>query len=193
MQLKCRTRDFIMEDGERYRVLVDPRSGMPLFYPNLFVTTQVRNRSLSVASMDAVCAALNVLLTHCSTCSIDLEGRIRDRRFLNPAELDAIRDICQKRFGKHDSAVVVPLRHDKANQRVQTGSEYVRLTHMGNYLRWLSYTMLGSAVDESAARQIEPVHRGLTSRRPIGRRYAEVRGGRLPSKWRFSGETVACV
>jgi hypothetical protein len=36
---------------------------MPFFYPNLFVTAQVRNRSLSVASMDAVCAARNVLLT----------------------------------------------------------------------------------------------------------------------------------
>lgn len=108
-----------MEDGERYRVLVDPRSDIPLFYPNLFVTAQVRNRSLSVATMDAVCAALNVLLTHCSTCGIDLEDRIRGRRFLSPAELDAIRDICQKRFGKHDSAVVVPLRHSRANQRVR--------------------------------------------------------------------------
>lgn len=171
-----------MEGGERYRVLVDPRSGMPLFYPNLFVTAQVRNRSLSVASMDAVCAALNVLLTHCSTCGIDLECRIRDRCFLNPAELNAIRDICQKRFGKNDSAVVVHLRHSKANQRVQTGSEYVRLTHMANYLRWLSHTMLGSAVDESAARQIELVHRGLTSRRSIGRRNAEVKRGRLLSR-----------
>lgn len=166
-----------MGDGERCRVLVDPRSGMPLFYPNLFVTTQVRNRSLSVASMDAACAAINVFLTHCSKCGIDLEGRIRDRRFLSPAELDAIRDICQRRFGKHGSAVVVPLRHNKAKQRVQTGSEYVRLTHVANYLRWLSHTLLGSTLDESAARQIELVHRGLTSRRPIGRRCADVKRG----------------
>jgi hypothetical protein len=53
---------------------------------------------------------------------------------------------------------------------------------MANYLRWLSHTMLGSAVDESAARQIELVHRGLTSRRPIGRRNAEVKRGPTPEQ-----------
>nr|WP_256470293.1 site-specific integrase [Luteibacter flocculans] len=42
--------------------------------------------------------------------------------------------------------------------------------------------MLGSAVDESAARQIELIHRGLTSRRPIGRRNAEVKRGPTPAQ-----------
>jgi len=62
MRLGYRTQGFVLEDGERYCLLVAPDSGLPLFYPNLFVTTQVRNRSLSVASMDAAFAAINVLL-----------------------------------------------------------------------------------------------------------------------------------
>jgi hypothetical protein len=134
---------------------------MPLFYPNLFVTTQVRNRSLSVASMDAASAAINVLLTYCIERGIDLESRIRGRRFFNPAELDAIRDECQKRRSKHGGVAVVPFRGRNAKQRVGAGSEYTRLTHVANYLRWLSHTMLGSTVDEATARQIDLIHRGL--------------------------------
>ena len=43
-------------------------------------------------------------------------------------------------------------------------------------------TLLGSALDEAAARQVELVHRGLTSRRPIGRRCAGVKRGPTPEQ-----------
>jgi integrase len=182
MQLGYRTQGFVLQDGERYCLLVDPDSGMPLFYPNLFVTTQVRNRSLSAASMDAASTAINVLLTYCAGRGIDLESRIRRRHLFNPAELDAIRDECQKRRGKHGSAAVVPIRGRKARQRVGAGSEYTRLTHVANYLRWLSYTLLGSTVDGAIARQIDLVHRGLISRRPIGRSSAAAKSGPTPEQ-----------
>jgi len=42
---------FVMESGERYCLLIDKNNGLPLFYPNLFLTTQVRNRSLSYSSI----------------------------------------------------------------------------------------------------------------------------------------------
>ncbi|WP_426662439.1 hypothetical protein [Rhodanobacter aciditrophus] len=137
---------------------------MPLFYPNLFVTTQVRNRSLSAASMNAASAAINVLLTYCSERGVNLESRIRERRFFSPAELDTIRDECQKRRSKHGGAAVAPFRGRKATQRIGAGSEYARLTHVANYVRWLSHTLLGSAIDTVAARQIDQVHRGLIGR-----------------------------
>lgn len=181
MQLGYRTQGFVLQEGERYCLLVDPDSGMPLFYPNLFVTTQVRNRSLSAASMDAASTAINVLLTYCAGRGIDLESRIRGRHLFNPAELDAIRDECQKRRSKHGGAKVVPIRGRKA-QRVGAASEYTRLTHVANYLRWLSYTLLGSTVDGSIARQIDLVHRGLISRRPIGRPSAAAKNGPTPEQ-----------
>jgi len=78
MRLRYRTQGFVLGDGERSCLLVDPGSGMPPFYPNLFVTTQVRNRSLSTASMDAASSAINVLLTYCTERGIDLENRIRE-------------------------------------------------------------------------------------------------------------------
>jgi len=182
MRLRYRTQGFVLGDGERYCLLTDPASGMPLFYPNLFVTTQVRNRSLSTASMDAASSAINVLLTYCTERGIDLENRIRERRFFNPAELDVIRDECQKRRNKHESAAVVPFRGRKTRNRVGAGSEYTRLTHVANYLRWLPHILLGSTVDGSTARQVDLVHRGLIGRRPIGRRSAAVKSGPTPEQ-----------
>jgi hypothetical protein len=35
MRRRFRSQSFVMADGERYCLLVDPDSGMPLFYPNL--------------------------------------------------------------------------------------------------------------------------------------------------------------
>lgn len=182
MRLGYRTQGLVLGDGERYCLLVDPGTGMPLFYPNLFVTTQVRNRSLSAASMNAASAAINVLLTYCSERGINLESRIRERRFFSPAELDTIRDECQKRRSKHGGAAVVPFLGRKATQRIGAGSEYARLTHVANYVRWLSHTLLGSAIDTVAARQIDQVHRGLIGRRPIGRRGAAVKNGPTPEQ-----------
>jgi integrase len=182
MLLGYRTQGFVLGSGERYCLLVNPDSGMPLFHPNLFVTTQVRNRSLSVASMDAASTAINVLLTYCAGRGIDLESRIRARRFFSPAELDAIRDECQRRRSKHAGPAAMPFRGRKARQRIGAGSEYARLTYIANYLRWLSHTLLGSTVDESTTRQIDLVHRGLIGRRPLGRRSAAVKSGPTPKQ-----------
>lgn len=174
MQRKYRTHGFVMGDGERYCLLVDPDTGIPLFHPNLFVTTQVRNRSLSVASMDAALASINVLLTYCVGRGIDLEKRFRGRRFFSPAELDAIRDECQKRFRKQSDSKVAHLARSRVGQRIGIGSEYSRLTHVAKYLRWLANTLLGSSIDEATARHIGEAYGSLLARRPIGRRNAGV-------------------
>lgn len=173
-----------MADGERYCLLVDPDSRLPLFYPCLFVTTQVRNRSLSVAAMEATLAAISVLLTHCVERGIDLEHRIRSRQFLRPAELDAIRDDCQERFSATSNSTVVPLRKGKRGQRVGLGSEYIRLSYIAEYIRWLSHTLFGSEIDQAAALEIDRVTNGVLSRRPKGKRSA-------PTKLGFSAMQIA--
>lgn len=75
MRLKYKLRSFAMADGERYCLLADPTSGAPLFYPNLFVTTQIRNTELSTASMEAALVAINVLLVFCDTRSIEVVNK----------------------------------------------------------------------------------------------------------------------
>jgi len=51
---------FVMGSGERYCLLVE-RSGLPLYYPNLYITTQVRNKSLSFSAMESTLSGISVL------------------------------------------------------------------------------------------------------------------------------------
>jgi len=39
------TTTFKMDSGERYCHVINLTTGLPEFYPNLYLTTQVRNRS----------------------------------------------------------------------------------------------------------------------------------------------------
>jgi hypothetical protein len=102
---KQRIKSFILHSGERYCLLIDSASGMPLYYPNLFVTTQIRNNSLSLAAMETTLTALSLLLSFCDENGIDLETRFLKRKFLTLHEADGIRDYCQKRLAapQHDS------------------------------------------------------------------------------------------
>ncbi|WP_262420567.1 hypothetical protein [Pantoea vagans] len=36
--------NFVMDSGERYCMVVDRSYGLPEYFPNLFLTTQIRNR-----------------------------------------------------------------------------------------------------------------------------------------------------
>jgi len=130
---------FCMASGERYCVLIDQRTGIPLSRPNLFVTTQIRNRSLSLSAMEAALNGIQILLVFCEDRGIDLEGRFLRCEFFRTNELDSIRDFCQKRFepGK-SSAESKVLKFEVARTRVEKATEYSRLTEVAEYLEWLS-------------------------------------------------------
>ncbi len=102
--LKYCIKTFIMESGERYCLLVDTTTGIPLFYPNLYVTTQIRNNSLSVSAMETALTSINVFLSYCDDEELDLEKRFIRRVFFTLPEIDGIRDCCQKRFKKERAA-----------------------------------------------------------------------------------------
>lgn len=164
------TKNFTMESGERYCQLVDSVSGEVLFYPNLFVTTQIRNRSLSLSAMQAALRGIQVLLQLMGERGEDLEKRFRRKEFLRDYELDAICDACQSRRGKPSAAVrltvVAPLRRQGPNEdAVATETVYGRLTAIANYVGWLSHTLLVS-IDADTRTLIDAMVTGIKSRRP---------------------------
>ena len=132
-------------DGERYRLLVDGQTGVPLWYPNLYVTTQVRNASKSVATMDSCLRCIKVLLEYCDDRQIDLEERIRLRsaELLSLPELDGLRAFCQRNFEAADrkrfrrkSAGTILTLPAAAPPRVSKAYEYQRLSYIADYLGW---------------------------------------------------------
>lgn len=51
---------FILTSGERYCIIMDNENKAPLFYPNLYLTIQLRNRECSVLTMEATALTLSL-------------------------------------------------------------------------------------------------------------------------------------
>lgn len=161
-----------MQGGERYCLLVDRETGMPLYYPNLYVTTQVRNRSNSVAAMESALSGINVLLSFCDERQIDLADRFLKREFFATHELDAIRDYCQQSFARRAADVRLDVTSINSNVRPKparkTGlaNEYMRLTHIAKYVEWLATVLLTGEIERKTTLDIARMKKGFESRRP---------------------------
>jgi hypothetical protein len=150
MQKDFLMKSFVMSEGERYCLLVDKYSGVPLYYPNLYLVTQVRNRSLSYASMESALSGISVLLKFLIEQNQDLISRFSRYDFIEFNELDAIRDYCQIKFSvrttvPHANNVFTLKELQWSDAKVSSKTEYVRLTVISNYLQWLAEFLTSKA------------------------------------------------
>jgi integrase len=171
--LNYQIKSFIMKSGERYCLLADKSVGIPLYLPNLYITTQVRNSSKSVAAMESALTGLNVLLTFCDGQGVNLELRLLKREFFEPHELDAFRDFCQQKFVSRrvdqSKKLVTPIRKSgrkRPSQKASLPSEYMRLTYAAKYIDWLSQHLLSAEKYRESKSAIERMIQGLNTRRP---------------------------
>ncbi len=157
-------KSFVMESGERYCLLVDGYSGLPLFYPNLFVTTQVLNRSLSYSTMESALSGISVLLRY-------MEERFQKAELFQEHELDAIRDFCQIKFRsqtKEDSNGIFNLFELREfDEKVSSQTEYVRLTVVAQYTKWLAEQFRVNSKDRLVVLQLGKMEKGIKTRRPV--------------------------
>ena len=165
-------KSFVMAEGERYCLLVEKSTGLPLYFPNLFVTTQVRNRSLSFSAMQSALSGIAVLLKFMFERDEDIEDRFKQKQFLEINELDAIKDFCQIKFNdkvsRTDSSGVFTLAElRKFDEKVSSQTEYVRLTVVSHYVKWLAEMLSGEARDKNVSLRISQMAKGLEARRPV--------------------------
>jgi integrase len=170
--MKSIIKTFVMGSGERYCLLVDDLSGLPLFYPNLFITTQLRNRSLSYSSMEAALSGLSVLLRYMEERGEKIENRFQKGDLFKEYELDALRDFCQIKFrsqtSQKDSNRIFTLSELREfDEKVSSQTEYVRLTVIAQYSKWLAEQFVGVSKDRLTVLQIGKMEKGLKARRPV--------------------------
>jgi integrase len=162
---------FVMSLGERYCLLVDG-SGLPLYYPNLYITTQVRNRSLSFSAMESTLSGISVLNRFLDERDENLQLRFQEGRFFDDSELDSIRDFCQIKFRtrttQEDPKGVFTLDELQwSDKKVSSETEYVRLTVIAKYMKWLAEQIIGVTKDRLSVLQIGRMEKALKSRRPV--------------------------
>jgi len=170
---------FIMKSGERYSLLVDS-DGLPLYFPNLYISTQVRNKSLSFSAMQSTLSGISVLNRFLDERKEDLQLRFYERRFFDDSDLDALRDYCQIKFRTRtvteDPNGMFSLEELRwSDEKVSSETEYVRLTIIAKYMKWLAEQTLGVSKDRLSVLHIANMEKALKSRRPVKKsRNAEI-------------------
>ncbi len=164
-------KSFVMKSGERYCLIVNGDTGLPLYFPNLYITTQVRNRSLSCSAMETSLAAIAVLLRFMDEINVDIENRFRRHEYFEAHELDAIRDYCHKKISIKlmsisPSDVLRSEKHREVDGKVTTHTAYVRITAISHYIKWLAETLSSENRDRNVTAGIYSMFKGLQARRP---------------------------
>lgn len=162
---------FIMDSGERYCLIIDLLSKLPLYYPNLFLATQLRNsKSLSLSSITSAANNLVVFFRFLEHRKIDLEDRILSRKYFEIHELDDLRDFTQRQFSTKTTYNITKNKLNFENSSnneniVESATQYMRLTTIANYVSWFTNHIVSQpSANESS--QITRLETQIKSRRP---------------------------
>ena len=156
------TTSFSMSSGERYCLVIDRVTELPIYHPNLFITTQLRNKSDSFSTMLSAANNIAIFLRFLDDRDINLEERVLCRELFETYELDDLRDYTQRRFSK-----VVDEGCYVGNEGVVSSiTHYMRLTTIAQYISWYANHLIKqpSTVE---ARQIKRVETQIKARRPV--------------------------
>lgn len=123
---------FKMKNGERYCIIKDKKTGIPLFYPCLFITTQLRNSNESIKTIETQAGCIALFYRFLFIRNIDIEERIQTARFLDNNEIDLLHDFVGK---KMRTAKVINIKDHHPG--VCSATKYIRLTTIAKYLEWL--------------------------------------------------------
>ena len=156
------------QSGERFCKLLNNETGLPLFYPNIYAISQVRNRGLSFSSLEAAVSSIQVAYDWFDDRDINLEERILKKSFLTISEMDALKDRCQRKKTPPESKCLSPLikTHNAKAHLVSSALEHSRLSHIANYIEWLSDVLLGNGINTDIRASINKCCSGIRERRP---------------------------
>nr|WP_232012253.1 hypothetical protein [Cedecea lapagei] len=167
MEKNYRVTTFVMDSGERYCMVVDRASGLSMYYPTLFLTSQIRNKGNAFSTTLAAANNLVMLLRFVESRDIDLEQRLLTKDFFKSHEMDDLRDFAQRKQGRMPSKVLSTLwLDDELTNIVDNGTQHSRLTTFANYLCWYAMHILNMP-ELDVVEQIKTMATQIKVRRPF--------------------------
>ncbi|MBI9091113.1 MAG: site-specific integrase [Desulfobacterium sp.] len=175
------TKHFIMDNGERYKLLVNATTGIPLYYPTLYITSQIRGGGQSVSTIQSFITSLKVLLRWLDHYSVDMEERFRRKEFLTLQEVESLRDFCKKPLKEKvpEKSNVIALKRTKEGARmavskpspgVYSHTQYNRMTFIADYLKWLAEILTKDRYNTADKNHISEMHKRIKAHRPKKKR-----------------------
>lgn len=156
--------NFILKSSERYCIITDHSTKLPVYYPNLFITSQIRNKNDSVSTMVSSASCLILLLNFLGSRKIDITERIYSKDFLSISELDDLRDFSQKKTIRENKGNTKNLARKK-DKFVTAKTQYLRLTVIYKYIEWLALHLSGSQ-DDFFTDRLNHCIKAIKERRP---------------------------
>lgn len=158
MALGFRVQTVVFVSGERFPLLVESATGIPLFYPTLFTVSELRARNLASATLAQALRAILVLNQILEHMHIDLQTRFSQGKVLELDEIDCIARLCRFHQEALDS-FLAPDPPAMPRARTRTGllerirmatsptrspkevakeTAAIRLLYIRDYLGWLT-------------------------------------------------------
>jgi integrase len=151
-----KVRNLVFQSGERFPVLQNKKTGIPLFEPTLFVLNELRSLNRASATLLQATRAVMVALQVLDHLKIDLSARFNEGRVLELGEIEAFVRLCgftQDAINQLDTpvaATVKPIKVvslEKVRMRVRESHEepvvsadtaVIRLMYIRDYVAWLA-------------------------------------------------------
>lgn len=131
--MSYKIKKFVMSNGERGCLILDRETQLPVYYQNLYLTTNVRNRSATASTIEIVATNLLILSNFLKSRNINIIDRIETKGFLNVAEVDDLIRYARQRFDKQK---ITNVRLIKMEQVAKKTFSY-RIHVFSSYLNWL--------------------------------------------------------
>ena len=131
--MSYKIKKFLMINGERGCLILDKETQLPVYYQNLYLTTNVRNRSATASTIEIVATNLLILSNFLKSRNINIINRIEIKGFLSVAEVDDLIRYARQRFDKQKITNVRVIKMEQVAKRTFS----YRIHVFSSYLNWL--------------------------------------------------------
>ena len=156
MAVGYKVRNRIFQSGERFPVLQNRETGIPLFEPTLFVLNELRSLNRASATLLQATRAVMVALQVLEYLKIDLSARFDEGRVLEVGEIESLVQLCGlmqeaiNQLAAPEATTLKPLKVvslEKARMGVRQSQEQpvvspdtaaIRLMYIRDYIAWLA-------------------------------------------------------
>jgi integrase len=179
--MEYKVQRFAFESGERYALLTNAQTGIPLTHQNLYTTIHIRNTGSSINTMIACLGDLRLFEEICEYLDIQLEQRFAEGKLLTKPEMESIcywakkTQVALKKAQKiKDTENVFDFKPKLKRlessryavaidtELVKTMTTYNRLSNIISYTFWLA----NSLAPEKVMQQIEKMEEHFKTYRP---------------------------
>jgi len=136
-------------DGERFSIMIGSETRLPLYYPNLFVTTQIRGRGCAANTCDKYLRILSILVEFECQNNYTFVERLKNFNYLNIGEIDALLLFCKTNFNNIKTKVT----HIERNKNIVSASTIKERTSViTEYMLWLASLITPNITESNYAK-----------------------------------------